>query len=506
MPRALWVCFPLMYFLYLYHLSATGLLGPDEPRYASIAREMARSGDWVTPRRWGEPWFEKPALLYWMSGAGFRLGLSPDLAPRLPVALLAMAFLGFFWWILNREFGCRAAWFGALILGTSIAWLGFSQVGVTDLPLTACYAAAMLLALPWVGRGETRFLPWAAAALALAVLAKGLLPLVLAIPLLGVPVLGFRGPFSRSSLAGPRLRDLLRPRVVLPFFAIAVPWYVLCYVRNGRVFWDTFFVQHQFGRYVSDALKHPGAWWFYLPVLAGLLLPWTPLLGLLARPSGYRDPRRLFLLSSVLFGLVFFSAAANKLPGYVLPLLPAAAALMAIALDETHSARFWLAGCATFLVVFVAAAPLLAPAVANGLSRAPRPPFQWVWLLPLPVAVAAWLLETRSRRLLAALAVAAAATAGVVYLKDATTPELDRLASARRLWDSIAGRASDVCVGTLKRDLRYGLNYYSVTPLPDCSQQPRPLRIEQPAGLPPAVVSAPGTLTGGIISPSRNLP
>ena len=78
-PRLLWVVLPLAYLVYFYDLSATGLLGPDEPRYASIAREMARSGDWITPRLWGAPWFEKPALLYWLSGLGFRLGLSTEL-------------------------------------------------------------------------------------------------------------------------------------------------------------------------------------------------------------------------------------------------------------------------------------------------------------------------------------------------------------------------------------------------------------------------------------------
>ena len=63
-PRLLWLAVPLAYFLYFYRLDAAGLIGPDEPRYASIGREMARSGDWITPRLWGLPWFEKPALLY----------------------------------------------------------------------------------------------------------------------------------------------------------------------------------------------------------------------------------------------------------------------------------------------------------------------------------------------------------------------------------------------------------------------------------------------------------
>ena len=173
-PRALWIVLPLGYLLYFYRLDATGLLGPDEPRYAAIARAMAGTGDWITPRLWGEPWFEKPVLLYWISGAAFRLGLGPELAPRLPVALRAAAFLGFYWWMLNREFGCLAAWFSTLILGTSAAWLGFSQMGVTDLPLAATFSAAMLLALPWMARGETRFLPIASALLGFAVLAKSL--------------------------------------------------------------------------------------------------------------------------------------------------------------------------------------------------------------------------------------------------------------------------------------------------------------------------------------------
>src|ERR1039458_509102 len=122
-PRVVWVVLPLIYLLYFFDLGAVGLIGPDEPRYASIAREMARSGDWITPRLWGQPWFEKPALLYWMTGAAFQLGIGPDLAPRLPVALMAAGFLVFYWWILRREFGARPAWFATLILGTCGAWV-----------------------------------------------------------------------------------------------------------------------------------------------------------------------------------------------------------------------------------------------------------------------------------------------------------------------------------------------------------------------------------------------
>jgi len=141
----LWLAAALLaYFLYFFRLSGTGLLGPDEPRYAAIGREMAYSSDWITPRLWGQPWFEKSPWLYWMTGAGFRLGLSDDLAPRLPVALLSVAFLALFYWLLEREFGARPAMFSTLILGTSAGWLAYSYAAVTDLPMSVFFSAAML--------------------------------------------------------------------------------------------------------------------------------------------------------------------------------------------------------------------------------------------------------------------------------------------------------------------------------------------------------------------------
>jgi 4-amino-4-deoxy-L-arabinose transferase-like glycosyltransferase len=472
----------MAFFLYIYGLGAAGLIGPDEPRYASIAREMARSGDWITPRLWGSPWFEKPALLYWMAGVGYRLGLGPEWAPRLPVALASVAFLAFFWWILWREFGCRAAWFGTLILGTCVAWIGFSEACVTDLPMTAAFSAAMLLALPWIAKGDARLLPASGAMLGLAVLAKGLVPVALAAPL----VLGLR---SARRDSWPRIAG-----AAAAFFAVSLPWYLLCYARNGRAFLDEFFWKHHFERF-SGAAIHPQPWYFYLPVLLGLLAPWTPALPYLAQRPLYRDRRLAFLLAWLLFGLVFFSAAENKLAGYLLPLLPAAAALAGIALDRAPRARWALLFCAAALIVFPIGATYLPVALAEGMSRAPRPAFHWTWLLPLVLAAVAWALETRGRRFIAVFAIAAGAAAGTAYLKTAAAPDLDRIASARTLWNQVAARAAEACVDEVDRNLRYGLNYYSVTPLPDCSEAPRPVRIGR---------SVDRRASGSVISPFRD--
>jgi 4-amino-4-deoxy-L-arabinose transferase-like glycosyltransferase len=465
-PRLLWVVLPLAYLVYFFDLSASGLLGPDEPRYASIAREMARSGDWVTPRLWGAPWFEKPALLYWMSGAGFRMGLSEELAPRLPGALLAVGFLVFYWFVLRREFGERVAWMAALILGTSGFWVGYSLNGVTDIPLATTYSAAMLLAMPWVEKRDTRNLPLAAAMFGFAVLAKGLVPLALAAPL----------------LMGRHVRDWLRWRVALPFLVVALPWYILCSWRNGSAFLYEFIVVHHFSRVTSDALMHQRPWWFYLPLVVAALLPWSPLFGLMAKRAGWNDRRQLFLGIWAIAVLVLFSIPINKLPGYILPMLPAMAALMALALQEAAEARWWLTACGALLVAFPIAAQVLPAAVRTGLTQAAPPHFQAIWLAAAAIAVAAWWLDARGRRLAGVLTVAAGAALGIAYLKMAVSPELDREVSARGLWRRIDGRAAEVCLDDVKRNWEYGLNFYSVTPLPKCSESPRPWRVVRATG------------------------
>jgi 4-amino-4-deoxy-L-arabinose transferase-like glycosyltransferase len=353
-----------------------------------------------------------------------------------------------------------------LILGTSGFWVGYSQNGVTDIPLAATYSAAMLLAMPWVAKRDTRYLPLAAAMFGLAVLAKGLVPLALAAPL----------------LLGRHVRDWVRWRVVLPFLAVTMPWYVLCYWRNGWGFLHEFIVVQHFSRVTSDALMHQRPWWFYLPMLAAGLLPWSPLLGLTAKRSGWEDQRRLFLGVWVLTVLVLFSISINKLPGYILPLMPAAAALMALGLEEARSARWWLAASAGLLVAYPIAAAVLPAAVRTGLTQAPRPGFQAVWLAALGVAVLSWWLDTRGRRLAAVVAVATGAALGTGYLKAVVTPELDRSVSARGVWREIEPRAAEVCLGNVKRNWEYGLNYYSVTPLPKCAQDPRALQVVRATG------------------------
>src|SRR5580692_5434158 len=187
MPRLL-LAIPLACVLYCFALTRSGVITPDEPRYASIAREMARSGDWVTPNLWGTPWFEKPPLLYWMSAPLFAMGQQPEVAARLPVALLSLAFLAVAAWLVAREFGQEVAAVTIGLLATSAGWVAYSNFCLTDLPMAVFFSLAVLLALPLLReqpdtrRVALRF-AGLGACLGMAILAKALVPLVLAVPL-----------------------------------------------------------------------------------------------------------------------------------------------------------------------------------------------------------------------------------------------------------------------------------------------------------------------------------
>ena len=413
---------------------------------------MAESGDWITPRLWGEPWFEKPALLYWMTAAGFKAGLDLDLAPRLPVAIASVAFLVYFFVALRREFGDRAAFYATTILATSAGWLAFSRVAVTDLPMSAAFAGAMLAVMS--GRGRIL----AGVLLGAAMLAKGLVPLALFLPALW---------FWRK-----RVPDLLVLLAVA--LLVAAPWYVLVTLRNGAPFLEDFFWKQHFARYLTGALQHERPFWFYVPVLVAGFFPWTPLLWFLFEKRIYNDARAKFLLAWLAWGFLFFSLSRNKLPGYLLPLLPAAAALIGIAIAEAKLRSIKMAcplgACAALLTLTPMIGEVLPPALASGLSHLGvfAVSVSSRWVIPvLLIALVCGFLEWKGRREWVIAAIALLTTVAVTRLISDVYPALDREASARVRWRSSPD--SITCVSNENRSLRYGLNYYTGRNLPDCN-------------------------------------
>lgn len=428
-----------LFFLYFFGLTRTGLIGPDEPRYAAIGRAMASTGDWITPRLWGSPWFEKPPLLYWMTAAGFKLGLGPETAPRFPVALVSVAFLAYFFIVLRREFGERAAWYSTALLATSAGWVAYSRVAVTDLPMSAAFAAAMLALA--IGPRTRATAVAAGVLLGVAVLAKGLVPLALFVPALW---------FFRR-----RIIDLVL--VFVSAAVIAAPWYAVVTARNGTAFLNDFFWKHHFGRFLTPALQHGQPVWFYVPVLLAGLFPWTPLIALPFTRWFPRDTRMHFLLAWFGWGFVFFSASRNKLPGYLLPLLPAVAVLMGVGLEKTRRARYWLAACGALFFLVPPIINVLPQALASGISHVP-------FHMSVPAILAAAALGAACAaigRWGGAAGIGALATLTVAAVVWRAYPELDRRLSGRQM-------QSVTCVAATNRSQHYSIDYYARQYLPDC--------------------------------------
>jgi 4-amino-4-deoxy-L-arabinose transferase-like glycosyltransferase len=443
--------------LYLYKLGGVGVLGPDEPRYAAIGRAMAQSGDYTTPRLWGSPWFEKPPLLYWMTAAGTLAGLGPEMAARLPVVLVSLAFLAAAYVSIRREFGFDVAAAFTVLLATSAGWIGFTDLALTDLPLAVFFSLAAFLALPLLRTPpSTTRLYWRFAAIGAAIglgaLAKGLVPIALA-----VPFLWFLRSYWRAWWVA-----------FASFLLIALPWYVAAYMRNGYPFLEELFVKHHFERLYSASLQHVRPWYYYFPVLLAAVFPWTPLVGLLAARGFRWDMRRRFLGAICIFGFIVFSISLNKLPGYLLPLLPSLAVLIASGFETTagRRSRLWLLPCALLIAII----PVVARALPEALVSGRFWPLPWgnatraeLFYVVAPLAVVLF-----ARRSWAVPVLALCIVSGGIYMKSVAFPKLDREISARQYWTQIRDLPGTLCDGGMNRDWIFGLSFYRGSKLEPC--------------------------------------
>jgi 4-amino-4-deoxy-L-arabinose transferase-like glycosyltransferase len=366
--RLAWIFLILatLYFCYFHNPRAFGFVGPDEPRYAWIARDMAESGDWVTPRLYGHPWFEKPVLYYWGAALSFKLFGEQEGAARFPSALCALLATLAMAWLAWSLYGPETARWLLVLLPTTVGMIGFSHAAATDMPFSGMLTIAMVFAAVIVGLtrdDDTPVVPptpWLALLLfgfflGLAVLAKG----PAAIILTGGTVF-FWALFAR------RWRDAFRclhPVAIASFCLTALPWYVLCSRRNPQ-FFRVFLIEHNFKRFLTPEFQHHQPVWFYIPIVLVALFPWSIFLvpAAVDAREHWRNPRAivaplLFFICWALFPLIFFSMSQSKLPGYILPALPAFAILLAtqvarLAQADERAARWpMLATAAAFLLV-----------------------------------------------------------------------------------------------------------------------------------------------------------
>src|ERR1700722_10130187 len=349
------------------HLGAMGFVGPDEPRYAWIARNMAATGDWITPRLYGRPWFEQPILYYWTAAIGFRLHLPAEWAARFPSALAALIAALAIGWLARKHCGewetsaSNPALLAPLVFATTVGAIGFARSAGPDMLFTASLALAMASAVTIFRRSgilsndahaaaqqRRDTLPFAlfGASLGLGVLAKGPAAVVLAGGAVGIWTLATRN--WRIALR------LAHPIAIISFCIVALPWYVLCSLRNPD-FIRVFIFQHNFQRYLTPVFQHKQPFWYFVPILILALLPWTILLFPVAqdalrhwREKSWTASPGFFFACWAFFPLLFFSFSQSKLPGYILPAIPPLSLLLAVALarairSDSYASKWLLA-------------------------------------------------------------------------------------------------------------------------------------------------------------------
>jgi hypothetical protein len=323
----LWLCVLAA----LIDLRAFGLTDLDEGFYASVAWEMRHSGDWRTPTFLGEPWFEKPPLLYWLMVGSMRVFGENEFALRLPSVLMyALTLLLLAWWG-NRRLGQGAGSWAALLFALAPLSLILARLAITDMAL-AFFLTVAVIAL-WEARG----LGWSligGVALGLAFLTKG--------PF-GLGLVGLLYLWNARMLhaRGLRFRWVLFALSVA--LLTALPWYVGVYLQHGAAFFNEFVVKQNLLRFAGGDTAHS-----VLPliqrgdvsgVLAGVavyLLFYVVVLwlgglsmvrGLSVLWAREDDPLRLYLRRWVWLVFGLFTLSFTKLPAYIFPMFPALALL-----------------------------------------------------------------------------------------------------------------------------------------------------------------------------------
>ena len=432
------------------------LVNPDEGRYAEVPREMVASGDWITPRLNDIKYFEKPALQYWATAAAYSLFGEHQWTARLWSALTGFLGVLMVFFTGRRLFGADAGWYAALVLGSSLLWVLVGHVNTLDMGVSFLLSAAVcafLLAQHDAAkeRARSRWMLAAWAALALALLSKGLIGLVLPGAALFLYIL-----IERDWRLPGRLRLVAGITLLL---ALALPWFVAVSLANPE-FFRFFFIHEHFERFLTRQHGRYEPPYYFIPVLLAGMLPWTlTLIDALAR-AWKRDPQQrfqvrrfLFLWAAVVF--VFFSASSSKLLPYILPMFPALALLIGARLTQLGArALAWQALPAALAGIVVLA---LVPGIERYASREVevemfRDYADWLiaaGLLQIAGAAACARLAWRGR---AAAALVVLAFAGLVFAQLVLSghESLSRAKSAYHI------------VQEIKPELKPGMPFYSV--------------------------------------------
>jgi 4-amino-4-deoxy-L-arabinose transferase-like glycosyltransferase len=476
-----------LYVCYFSHLGAFGFIGPDEPRYAWIARDMAESGDWVTPRLYGKPWFEKPVFYYWSAALCFKLFGVNEASARLPSAVCALLATLALAWLALRLGGWQMARWVLLLLPSTVGMIGFSHAASTDMPFSAMLSIAMVCAAVAleVVPSEKFFHEDSHEGQAVVRRAKKTVYLSLALFgfFLGIAVLA-KGPAALILAGGAILlwaastkhwREALRlfhPIAIFTFFLTCLPWYVLCAHRNPE-FFRVFIIEHNFKRYLTPEFQHIQPFWYHLPITIIALLPWLFWLTWFAfREPGKSESRTqrsqiFFLAAWGVFPILFFSLSKSKLPGYILPAVLPLGFLISVAITRALKSRH---AFGRFVLGLIGALLFVSPSWIFFSKAHVRGPLVSLYVMAalvggLIVIGAALLRQTR-----AGLTFCVVLVLFLLNLVYVSISKLDPLLSARSCAGQIGvERAANTYSFKLQRSWQYQLNFYLHREIPEWS-------------------------------------
>jgi 4-amino-4-deoxy-L-arabinose transferase-like glycosyltransferase len=330
------------------------LAEPDEARYAEIPREMLQARDFVTPRLNGVPYFEKPPLLYWGNAVSFALFGASPWAARLATRLAGTATTLLIAFAVSRLRGRREGLLAAIFYLAAPFGLVSARMNLTDGVLTLFFTATLLAAFATLRRSAAGRPTAGLAALTGALAAGGFLSKGLIAVVLPGGILLAWAIVTRSLR---HVKALLLSPAVPVFFALAVPWLLLA-ERAHPGFLQFFFVQEHFQRFATPAASRPGPIYYFAGLFLVGFLPGLPFFFRGAREALRRDPVSLFFLVWFSVVLVFFSVSRSKLPPYIFPALPAAAALAARGCRILPTLGLWRAHAVLVMILIAACAAI----------------------------------------------------------------------------------------------------------------------------------------------------
>jgi 4-amino-4-deoxy-L-arabinose transferase-like glycosyltransferase len=336
----------LVCFLTFFAGLGRGAIGDsDEAFYAEASREMVASSDWLTPYYNYELRFQKPILFYWLVATAYKAAGVGEAAARFPSALAGLGLAILTYLVGRRWFDAATGFFAATVVATSFGYFSIGRQSLPDLPLAFFIAAATWGLIEGVGSPiaatatpvarRRLWLAFAGVMMGLGLLAKG--PVGVALPVLAALPVWWK---ERRAVNGgdasrlPGVADLLL--VGLLAVLVAAPWFIAMADHHGLAYMHRFFVGENLERFATDRYNEPRPIWFYMPIVLGGLMPWSPFI-LLWLPTWLRVFKRERMVTraewrGIIWAavpFVFYSASIGKQPRYILPMLPPMALLLA---------------------------------------------------------------------------------------------------------------------------------------------------------------------------------